>query len=462
MSKTIDYFRQITAIPRPSKKEWLIRNFLIDWAISRNYKFQVDSIWNLFIFVPAKNCDTKEAVILQAHLDMICVKTSYSNIDFETDALDIYEENWYIKARNTSLGADNGIGIALAMASTDFISHPPLELIFTINEEQGMSWVLNLDFSFLSWKKIINLDFEDGNEICISSAGWASILVKKNLKEKISNIPQYKLEIFGMKWGHSGVEIDKNQGNAIKLLIDFLRSYDSLFEIASIAWWTAENVIPSSAEAILWIVDYDIFESSLQKYSEIYKQNYDCPDLKYKITKVHMIKWVIEEKDILLNVIKEGDNWVLKMSEKIPSLVETSINLWMIHISDNSLSLNYLARSSNNEDFEKLLSKLEKYFNDCWYTLEIQSKYPGWQENPDGALVSIAREAFEKINWKSPEIIAIHAGLECGTLVGWIWVWTSAISIGPNMYDVHSVNERVEIASADKLEKILEEILEKI
>lgn len=460
MSKALEYFLEISKIPRSSKKEDLIRDYLVNWAKAKSFENKIDRAWNLIIYVPGKNCKTIESIVLQAHMDMVCVKTDDSKHNFSTDPIDIYEEGWFLKARWTSLGADNWIWIALAMSSVVYNSHPPYEIVFTIDEEEWMSWVLNLDFSLLSSKKVINLDSENENEICISSACGARINIKKEILRISWKMQQYKLEIFGMKWWHSWVEIHKNHWNTIKLLIDFLSEYGFSFEIVSINWWSADNVIPSNVKSILWIENLNLFEDALDKYFELYKQKTNCHDLDYKIEKCGDIEMIIEDKDFILSKIKDFNVWVLQMSQKIKWLVETSINLGIINLEWTQLELCYLPRSSNMEEFEKLLAKLEKHYGkDSWYALEIHSRYPGWQDNPDWELINIAREEFNKAIGKDPEIIAVHAWLECWAIVAWLWIWASAISIGPNMHDIHSVNEKVEIASIEKLELILEWIL---
>lgn len=463
MSKSLELFKEITQIPRPSKKEWKIREYLISWAESKGFEYKTDKIWNLVVYVLGKNCKSLECVILQSHMDMVCVKTPDSKLDFETDSLDIYEEDGFIKARDTSLGADNWIGIALAMSAVDFESHPPMELVFTVDEEQGMSGILNLDFNLLSWKKVINIDSENEDEICISSAGWARINVTKNLARIAWKFTQYNLIISWMKWWHSWIEIHKNHWNAIKLLIDFLYEYSFPYEIANIIWWIADNVIPSEVQMIFGTKNIEVFEDSLKKYILELKEKLDCPDITFKITKIDTILPVIEDSDFIISRIHDIKVGVIAMSKKIANLVETSINLWIINLEWNIFELTYLPRSSNMEEFDKLLIKLENHFpitDD--YIFTINSKYPGWQDNPEWELIKIATEEFLKTTWKNPEIIAIHAWLECWALVAWLGEWTSAISIGPNMHDIHSTNERLEIASVEKIEKILEGILGKL
>ncbi|EKD66497.1 MAG: hypothetical protein ACD_49C00038G0031 [uncultured bacterium (gcode 4)] len=458
MSKSLDYFKQITKIPRPSKWEGKIRDFLIAWANSKGFENVVDKAWNLIVYVPGTN-KSEQSVILQAHMDMVCVKTDNCFHNFESDPLDIYEEDGFLKARNTTLGADNGVWIAIAMTAVDFPSHPPLELVFTVDEEAWMSWVLELDFSLLKSKKVINLDNENEQEVCISSAGGIGINLEKNLEfENILN-SIYMFEISGMKWWHSGVDIDKNHGNAIEVFLWFLNISDSISGIWDVFSWIASNVIPNKFDCQISITDEGKFRKDLWDYLALIKTKFDCPDITFSLEKLNSSGIIIKDWINLFKKIWEIKLGVYKMSEKIPNLVETSLNLWILKIESEKLKLSYLARSSINSELYNLLKQVERHFLFMGFCLNLDRWYPGWQDDPDGILVKLAKEQILKITWKPAQIIALHAWLECGALVTWLSD-TNAISMWPMIYDVHSVNERVEIASIEKMERIIEGILE--
>jgi len=459
MSKSLDYFKQITQIPRPSKKEEKIRDFLINWANSKGFENAVDKVWNLIVYVPGTN-KSEQSVILQAHMDMVCVKTDNSMHNFLTDPLDIYEEAWFLKARNTTLWADNGVGIAIAMSSVDFPSRPPLELVFTVDEEAWMSGALEMDYSLLKSKKVINLDNENEQEICISSAGWIGINLEKQLEFQNSANPIYMLEISGMKWWHSGVDIDKNHGNAIEVFTWFLNVTDTISGIWDVFSWIASNVIPNKVDCQISITDENKFKKDLQNYLSEIKTKFNCPNINFSLEKINS-RWIIIKDWInLFKKIWEISLGVYKMSEKIPNLVETSINLWIIWVESEKLKLSYLARSSINTELHNLAKQVERHFLFIGFCLSLDRWYPGWQDDPDWILVKLAREQILKITWKPAQIIAIHAWLECGAIVSGLWEDANAISICSTMYDVHSVNERVEIASIEKMERIIEGILE--
>ncbi|MDD5770396.1 MAG: beta-Ala-His dipeptidase [Candidatus Gracilibacteria bacterium] len=463
MSKTLQYFKEITKYPRPSKKEEKIRDFLVNFFSKKGYKYIVDKTGNLIVYIPAKNSFSKETIILQSHMDMVCVKDEKSNHDFLKDSLKILEEDGFLKAKNTTLGADNGIGIALIMSAIDFEKYPNLEIIFTIDEEAGMSGILGLDFSLLNGTKIINLDFEDEDQICISSAGGVGISGNKELELEVGKLQKYELEIFGMKGGHSGVEIDKNRGNAILIFLDFISKYNGNIEIYKLNSGFAQNVIPSKINVILGIENIDKFRLELEKYIENTKNIYDCPEIGFSINENN--ENILKIKDglnILIDLLKIKDG-VYKISEKIPDLVQTSINLGILKIENNILKNIYLARSSNNEELTELVENIKKYLQEKGFEINFDKGYFGWQDDPNSQLLNIAKIEFEKELGKSPKVVAVHAGLECGILVsGLNKPGVNAISIGPNIFGAHSTKERVEIASIKKLENILERILEKL
>lgn len=463
MSQTLKYFKEIIKYPRPSKQEEKIRNFLIEFFSSKWYEYKVDKTWNLIVYVPAKNSNSTETIILQAHMDMVCVKTSDSNHDFLNDEIEIYEKEWFLHAKNTTLWADNGIWIALAMSAINFESHPKMELVFTINEEDWMDWVFWLDFSLLSWTKIINLDSEDEHEICISSAWWIWILASKKLERETWSLEKYEVEIFWMLWWHSWIEIDKNRWNAIIVAFKFLSEFDEIFEVYSLNSWYASNVIPLKIKLVLWISDIKNFEEKLKNYLENTKNIYDCPNISFKISKIkNDSKSIKNAKEIIKNLVQIKD-WVYKMSGKIDWLVETSMNLWILKVEGNILKNTYLLRSSNNDDLKNIFENTKIFLEKNWFEIETDRWYLWWQDDPNSELLKITKAEFEKVLWNPVKIIAIHALLECWSLVAWLnKPNVNAISIWPNIFWAHSVEEKVEIASIEKLEKILSWILKNL
>lgn len=463
MSQTLQYFMQLSAYPRPSKKEEKIRNFLIDFFSTKWYQYKVDNTGNLVVYVPAKNSSSEKCIILQSHMDMVCVKTSDSSHDFSKDGIEMYESEWYLHAKDTSLWADNGIWIALAMMSVDLPSHPKMELVFTIDEEAWMSGVLWFDFSLLSGTQIINLDMENENEICISSAWGLGITVQKELFFQEKKYNSYIFELFWMKWWHSWVEIHKNRGNAIKVFFHFLQQFSWKYELYFVQSWYASNVIPSKIKVWIWLEDANMFQQELEKYLQNVKDTYDCPSLWYILAESDEEYKAISDIDILVKMIVGVKDWVYNMSQKIQWLVETSMNLWMISIWANKMQLQYLLRSSDVWELWKVRKDLEMYVSSYDVSLSFDRWYEGWQDDPNSELLALTKQEFFHVLWKHPEVIAIHAGLECGSFVSGLSTQkVNAVSIWPNVFDVHSVKEKVEIASIERIEKILQWILEKI
>lgn len=461
MSSSYEYFKEITKIPRPSKKEDKIRNYLISLANLRWLEYKQDPTWNLVIYAPWNGNSNKPPIILQSHMDMVCVKDNNTVIDFEKDSLEIYEEKWFLKAKWTSLWADNWIWVALMLASLDFEERWDLELLFTIDEEQWLNWAAGLDFGLLKWKTIINLDSESEDEICISSAWWARVNIKKELIRSKPSKKQYKIELAWFFWWHSWIEINGNQWNAIKILINFLSAYEDEYELSSIKWWIADNVIPSRVEVIIWIDDIKTLELKMEEYIETIKWIYNCPQVNFKISEMDDFKEIIVDYKEFLSDISELDIWVISMSEKIDWLVQTSINLWIIETEYSTINITYLPRSSIAWDLDNMLDRIRNNYKN-WYVFTMEWKYPWWQDDPNWSLAEIASQRFEIELWIKPKILAIHAWLECWLLVSWIWEWAHAISIGPNIYDVHSINEKVEINSISRIEKVLEWILKEL
>lgn len=455
----LKYFYEISSIPRPSNKEEKIRQYLVDWSEKNDLDYKIDSIGNLVVYVPATDDKVwAETLIFQSHIDMVCVKADWYIHNFETDWLKIIEENWFLKALNTTLWADNWIWVAMMMATIHLETHPNLELIFTIDEEVWFTGVSDFDPSLVSWRKIINLDTEDLWDICISSAWWARIYVDWKLDLNFLNVSTYKVSISWMKWWHSWVDIDKNRGNAAYFWFEFFNGFVWNFEISQIVWWTADNVIPSNSFVVLWIEDLQSFENSLKNFVEIYKQNYDCPNLVYNIDKIEWNFWFVENKDKFISSVLWVNSWIFSMSDKIDWLVNTSINLWILELVDWTLHMTYLARSSINNELDELIENVVENYTKYWFEININSKYPWWQENPDNDIINTVFQSYQKY-YDNPKIVAYHAWLECWILIDRIGDWCQAVSIWPTITWAHTIEEKVDISSIKTVCLVLEDIL---
>ena len=454
----LEYFQEINNIPRNSWKEKWIRDFLISWAKKKKLEYKTDKKWNLVVYVPAtKGRDLDETIILQSHMDMVCVKRETSNHDFKKDSIEVLEKNGWYYAENTTLWADNGIGMAMMMASASLDNHPDLELLFTVEEETWLWGALALNKKMLYWKKIINLDTEDEWEICISSAGWARVEIKGEYDVDEPTLDQYKIQIAWMKWGHSGVEIDQNRWNAIFLIAEFLSTVDLNYELVSIKGGVADNVIPSEAKFVVWLDYAWLFKSKLTDFVDKYKSEHDCPNLTFEMIET----WTKEPVSpfYIVQPVKLIADWVYTMSDKIEWLVQTSVNLWTLNIARWSIKGVYLPRSSVESELEKTISDIEKCYKRYSISTKVKSRYPWWQDSPDSDLVKLISPIMKKILKKKPKILAYHAGLECGALVEKLGEWVHAVSIWPTIKGAHSVEEKCKISSVDKYWKILSLIL---
>lgn len=457
----LDYFKQISQIPRQSKKEEKIRQYLVDFATNKNIEYKQDSAWNIVLYVPATFTKMESnSLILQSHMDMVCVKEESLVHDFETDPIQVNEENWYLFSNWTSLWADNGIWMAIMLASVDSKVHPKLELLFTVDEEQWLNWALELDWKMLSWNKLINLDTEDWWDICISSAWWIRIDTKIQFQRIWWNYLQYKIMLSWMKGWHSWVEIDKNRWNAIYLFIDFLKKYKDWFELISIDWWSAENVIPSNLTMFLWIEKIDVFENCLQEYIIEYKKQYDCPDISINIDQINTNYLIVENKEIIINTINSIQDWVYSMSDKIIWLVNTSTNLWIIQTHENELSISYMVRSSLTNELDDIIKNIVENYENNWFEVNVWTKYPWWQQDPNTDFVKYIYENMKLHYNDEAKLVAYHAWLECWIIVDKLWKESQAVSIWPTIKWAHSIDERVEIKSIEKIINVLNSILE--
>jgi len=448
-------FEEISSVPRCSFKEENILKWLENWAKKNNFDYKIDKAKNIVIYVPAtKWRENEETIILQNHMDMVCVKDKNSNHNFDKDAIKIKEENGWIMADKTTLWADNGIWLSIALNMAFLPSHPNLEILVTSSEEVGLIWALNLDSSMLKWKKIINIDTEDLWEICVSSAWWVQLNIEWDYKMVDPNYNQYKLFLSWMKWGHSGVEIDKNTYNAIHLFLSFIKDYKDI-ELASFDGWVADNVIPKEFEAIIWLKNKQDFEDKFSQYIKELKKKYDLWDIYFKLEKLDNKEKVVENLQKIVNDILNVKIWIYSWSEKIENLVKTSNNLWILKIKDGKIKIVYMARSSDINDIYKIIEQVENNFKD--YKVENDGIYPWWEQDPNSDFVQNIKKIYDK--YTNSKIVAYHAGLEVWALVEKLWEGAEWVSIWPTIKWAHTTKERCEISSIEIVANIVKDIL---
>lgn len=468
-------FQQINEVPRPSKKEEKIIAFLLKWAKDHNIAAKKDEIGNILMSKPAsKGMENAPSVILQSHMDMVCEKNNDTKFDFDNDPIQAYIDGDWVKARGTTLGADDGIGMAAQMAilADDSVIHGPLECLFTVDEETGLTGAFGLEPGFFKSKIMLNLDSEDEGEIFIGCAGGIDTVAKFDF-EKIP-VPQahtaYRVYVSGLKGGHSGDEIEKGLGNSNKILnrILWAASDDYDLKLSVFDGGNLRNAIPREAFAIAVVPDSEAaaFEGFVNHFEKEVKfeLSENAPGLKITTEKVALPDYIIDENTQynLLNAIYACPHGVIAMSFKLKGLVETSTNLASVKFtSNNQIIVTTSQRSSIESSKYDVANMVASVFSLAGADYEHGDGYPGWAPNPDSEVLKIAVSSYEKLFGNKPAVRAIHAGLECGLFLE-KYPGLDMISFGPTLRGVHSPDEKINIPSVEKWWKHLIDLLANI
>jgi len=473
--KVWQYFYEITQIPRPSKNEDKIITYLENFAKSKNLEYKKDRVNNIVIRKPAsKGGENKPMVALQCHVDMVCEKNNDVDKDFLKDPIEAYIDGEWVKAKGTTLGADDGIGVAmqLAILDSDIDGIGPIECLFTVDEETGLTGANGLENDMIKSKYLINLDSEDEGQIFIGCAGGKNTLGFLPIKyQSVQEKNSVEVFVSGLQGGHSGDDIEKKRGNAIKLLTrivyDLLNSNETI-QLVNIEGGNLHNAIPREATAVLCYDnedDYNKIKNIVADYQNIFKTELKIsdPGVKVTITKKDITnKWIDREMAFrlirLLYVLPHG---VFAWSQDIPDFVETSTNLASIKKQDEQYIITTSQRSSLESAKENICNKVKSAFELAQANVEVNDGYPGWTPNPESYLLKLVAEETEKVLNKKPVIRAIHAGLECG-LFSEKFPGLEMVSIGPEMKGVHSPDERLLIPSVKRTFDILINVLKKI
>ncbi len=468
-------FVELTKIPRPSKKEGKIIEFMRKWGEDHGLETIVDEVGNVIIRKPATpGMENRKGVILQGHLDMVPQKNSDKVHDFEKDPITAYIDGEWVTADGTTLGADNGMGVALAMALLESkdIPHPPLEALFTVDEETGMTGAFGLKPGVLKGEILINLDSEEEGALCIGCAGGtnANIDFLYDKEEVPANTTAYKVFIKGLKGGHSGVDIHLQRANAAKLLFRFLFEAKKKFDLnlSGFEAGNMRNAIPREGWAIVTVETDKAtdFETMAKEFEAIFQKEYKEADenLQFGVEKTDTPAFVIDvaTRDALIDAVEATPNGVIRMSLAMPGLVETSTNFSIVVLKDDKIEIRALIRSSVDsakKDVENMFEAVYTLANadKVWF----DGQYPGWKPEPDSDIVRVMDETYKKMFNTEPEVYAIHAGLECGLLIG-KYPNMQAISIGPTIKFPHSPDEKVEISTVQKVWDFLLETLKNI
>ena len=468
------HFADLNAVPRPSKKEERVIQFMMDFGKNLNLETFKDNAGNVVIKKPATTgMENRKTVVLQGHLDMVHQKNSGTHFDFDSQGIDMYVEGDWVKANGTTLGADNGLGVAAIMAilSSSDIAHPAIEALFTIDEETGMTGAMELDSSLISGKILLNLDTEEDDEIGIGCAGGVDVTAEQTYKEEEtpSNVMAYKISVTGLQGGHSGMDIHKGLGNANKLmnriLFDGFTNYG--LRISSIHGGSLRNAIPRESFAIV-IIDKatkEAFESEMdQKIAAITSEYLSLePNMIISISETKTPDMVMELgiQEGITKAIYASLNGVYRMSPDVENLVETSNNIAKVTIENGSLKVECLTRSSSETSKWDLANSLQSCFELAGCEVSFSGNYPGWLPNINSEILNLMVATYERLFESKPRVAACHAGLECGIL-GEHFPGMDMISFGPNILGAHSPDEKAQISSTQKFWKLLKEVLKNI
>ncbi|MDG1309013.1 MAG: aminoacyl-histidine dipeptidase [Flavobacteriaceae bacterium] len=467
-------FADLNAVPRPSKKEERVIAFMKEFGTNLNLETIEDAVGNVIIKKPATaGMEDRKAIVMQSHLDMVHQKNSDTNFDFLTQGIEMFVDGDWVKAKGTTLGADNGMGVATIMAileSTD-LPHPAIEALFTIDEETGMTGAMGLEGGLLNGAILLNLDTEEDDEIGVGCAGGIDVTAVGTYNEESTPETKigYSIEVKGLQGGHSGMDIHKGFGNANKimnrLLFDAFENFG--LRISEIDGGSLRNAIPRESKAIVAIdmVQEDAFKYEMGLQIEAIQSELKTlePDLIVVLTKIDAPKVIMDlgVQEGLTRAIYAAWNGVYRMSPDIPELVETSNNIARVVIKEGNVKIGCLTRSSVESSKMDLAMMLRATFELIGCEVELSGDYPGWAPDMDSSILKVLRSLYEELYNEKPHVAACHAGLECGIL-GTNYPDMEMISFGPNIKGAHSPDERTQISSVQKFWVFVIEILKNI
>jgi len=467
-------FYDMTQVPRPSKKEEKIREHMRNLLNELKVEFKEDQTGNIVAFVPAKSGHEKSpTVVLQGHVDMVCEKNKDTEHDFENDPLTVVKMDGWVTADGTTLGSDNGIGVAAALAiiTDPDVVHGPLEILLTVDEETGLTGANNLSQGFIKGKYLLNMDSEEDGAIYVGCAGGIDTIATFDIptEKRNSSTSAYELLITGLAGGHSGLDILIGRGNAIKILGRALNSLAEIeYRVALLDGGSLRNAIPREADAILLMDDENYakaskiisdFQNDVQK--ELQAVDEGIKVILKKADSEFDIVYRKEFTDKIINVFMALPHGVIAMSHDIEGLVETSTNLATVKLIDGRLRIGTSQRSSVESAKIYIEQSVSSIFELAGGEIEVGDGYPGWKPNMDSKLLKISKQVFQELYKEEPEIKAIHAGLECGILESKN-PGMDIISFGPTILGAHSPDERVNIETVDRFYELLKGILKKI
>ncbi|UCF50395.1 MAG: aminoacyl-histidine dipeptidase [Thermoplasmatales archaeon] len=468
------HFDEIRKIPRCSKNEEKIRDYIINFATKQNLKFKTDKLGNIVIIKPASfGMENKPAVVLQGHMDMVCEKNSDVVFDFSKDPIKLKLNGDFLTADGTTLGADNGIGLAMSLAilEDDSLKLGPIEALFTIDEETGLTGAFGMESNMISGKILINLDSEDFGVITVGCAGGGDSIIEFPIKtQQISeDIISINIKVSGLRGGHSGVDIHEQRGNAVKLLTRMLwkASSDYDFFINELKGGDKHNAIPREAYAKVSVKksDKNKFIDVLKTEEKDILQEIKPVDPNFSIDIEDISKLSItltkDTQNKILNLLHGLPHGIDKMSYDIPDLVETSTNLASIKFNEKNALIHLSTRSSINSSLQDLRDRIHAIAELSDAKVTEQASYPGWKPNLDSEILKLSKKIFKEMYGKEPKVEAIHAGLECG-IIGEKFPGMDMISIGPTLKYPHSPEEQLHVSTVDKTYEFVLELLKNV
>jgi dipeptidase D len=465
-------FADLNAVPRPSKKEERVIDFMKHFGENLGLQTMVDAVGNVIIKKPASaGMEDRKPIVMQSHLDMVHQKNADTDFDFDTQGIQMFVDGDWVKAKGTTLGADNGLGVATIMAilESNTIAHPAIEALFTIDEETGMTGAMGLKGGLLQGEILLNLDTEEDDEIGVGCAGGIDITATKTYEEQSvpDNFTAYNIEVKGLNGGHSGMQIHEGLGNANKIMNRLLYVGINDIQICDIDGGGLRNAIPRESVAALVIQSSkkDEFISEISDEIENIQKELKTmePHLTINVAEVETPNAMLSKEQTaqLIKTIYAAHNGVYRMSADILDLVETSNNIARVLVGNGQIKIACLTRSSVESSKNDMINKLRSTFElmDC--NVECSGNYPGWTPNMDSSILKVLHRLYVKLHGKEPHVAACHAGLECGIL-GTNYPDMDMISFGPNIKGAHSPDERAQISSVQKYWKFVLEILKEI
>lgn len=468
------YFTEILEIPRPSKKEERIVEYLLNFGKTHDLETLQDEVGNVLIRKAATTgMENRKVVTLQSHVDMVCEKNSDMDFDFDNDPIQAWIDDGWVKAKGTTLGADDGIGVAaqLALLESDNIAHGSIECLFTIDEETGLTGAFGLKPGFLKGEILLNLDSEDDGQIFIGCAGGKDTVVSLDFKaeEVPKSFTSYNLSVAGLLGGHSGDDIQRGRGNANKILNRMLWYSGREFglRLTEFNGGNLRNAIAREAFALINIPIDNIspFEIYINSIKKSIKAEYKItePDLEITVEKIDHLEKMMDQgfQDKLLNALYACPHGVIAWSAEIDNFVETSTNLASVKFINNKIEITTSQRSSVESAKDDIGNMVASVFSLIGANVKHTDGYPGWTPNPKSEIVDITSRLYKQLFNQEPEVLAIHAGLECG-LIGAVYPNMDMVSYGPTIKGAHSPDERLRIDTVEKFWDLTVEILKDI